>query len=111
MFHLVFGLAIYNIQSFLRQLNITRSRIRIMMLQHNLNNMVDLHITAVSDDILCHFDCSMLVVFLWLLFLMHFFDALRHAVCVLGEVDRFLQLEFFEEAEEEKSHLDLVSVG
>ena len=42
---------------------------------------------------------------------MHFFDALRHAVCVLGEVDRFLQLEFFEEAEEEKSHLDLVSVG
>ena len=41
---------------------------------------------------------------------MHFFDALRHAVSVLGEVDCLLQLEFFEEAEEEKCHLDLVTV-
>lgn len=111
MFHLIFCLAIDNIQSFLWQLNIARPRIRIMMLQHNLNYMVDLDITAVSNDELHHFNRSVLIILIFLLFIMHFFDALGHAVVVLGEVDCFLQLEFFEQAEEEKSHLDLVSVG
>ena len=72
--HLVFGLAIHNSQGFLGQLHIARSGVAVVVFEHDLNDVVNLHIAAVPNHVLHHFDCPMLLI---LILLMDFLNAGR----------------------------------
>lgn len=105
-FHLIFGLAVNHIQRFLRQLHVARPGVGVVVLKHNLDNVVDFDIAAVANNVLHYFNGPVLLVFVLLL---SFLDS----VCglVLRDVDGFLQLEFLQQPEQEETHLNLVVLG
>jgi hypothetical protein len=72
--HLVFSLAIHNSQGFLGQLHIARSGVAVVVLEHDLDDVVNLHIAAVPNHVLHHFDCPMLLI---LILLVDFLNAGR----------------------------------
>ena len=106
MLHLVLGLTVDHVQGFLRQLHVARPGVCVVMFKHNLDDMVDFHITTVPNNVLHHFHSSVLLVFILLLSLLNAFVDL-----MLGNVDCFLQLEFLQQTEQEESHLNLVVLG
>lgn len=83
--HLVFGLAINDLQGLLGQLDLPR--VSVLVLQHNLNDVVNLYIAAVPDHVLHHFNGAVLVVF-FLVHLLH--TAVARVARVVGQINSFL---------------------
>ena len=100
--HLVLGLAINDLEGLLGQLD--RARIRVLVFKHDLDDVVDLNITAITDHVLHHLDRPVLVIF----FLVNLLHAATSVASVLGEINRLLKLEFLQQPKEEECQLDLV---
>lgn len=103
MLHLVLGLAIYDLEGLLGKLDL--AGVSVLVLEHNLDDVVNLNVAAVTNHILHHFNCAVLVV-LFLVDLLH--TAIASATRVMRQINRFLQLELLKQSEQKEGQLDLV---
>jgi len=91
-FHLVLGLAVHDVQCLLWQLNTALPGVSVVVLEHDLDNVVNLDINCITNDVVQNLGNTMLIVLL-LMNLAHVTtSALRGHM--LGQVNRLLQLKF-----------------